>query len=84
MQVASSLILHINLFIIMVDMQDQIHFLTHTRVDIPHRLLVATLIVSVICFWRRGRGDDQEVNLVYSGSCTLFPFVQWWGHGFRV
>ena len=32
----------------MVDMQDQIHFLTHTRVDIPHRLLVATLIVSAI------------------------------------
>ena len=37
---ASSLLMHIQLFVIMVDLSDQIHFLTHTRVDLPHRLMV--------------------------------------------
>ena len=39
---ASALMLHIQLFVIMVDMSDQVCFLTHTRVDLPHRLLVLT------------------------------------------
>jgi hypothetical protein len=37
---ASALLMHIQLFVIMVDLSDQIHFLTHTRVDLPHRLMV--------------------------------------------
>jgi hypothetical protein len=37
---ASALSMHIQLFVIMVDLSDQIHFLTHTRVDLPHRLMV--------------------------------------------
>ena len=44
---ASALLLHIQLFVIMVDVSDQVHFLTHTRDDLLHGLLILTLVLLI-------------------------------------